>query len=490
MSTNNEKNKCFWPTPNIILSIWIAFSFGLILLLKPEIILGMSPGAAVWLTFITLIIISFIAWRQAVGMGDNPWISPLFLHIAVSLALQTASGLLLVVYWKSVTAITGWNPVGLTNLLIYLPKVSWLILLGTLGAYIGLIFPVRFITIWLPKLDWPINENHFSLRAGILMFFIIAFFYIAARPGILPSSFQYLGWTFGEFGKVIFIAGIMQILLYRKSVRRWKAIVIAWVLSYIPFVLYGSRSAIVWPLVLFAWTYLAVRKRLSRKILIMTVAFLFLFVVVIFPLLTVYKYAIQDPEGFTIKEAMTKATASISGKNKTSIMPLFLEIFRIRTIPGFFIANYIQCYPEYVPYLKGESFYVVMSAMVPRIIIPNKQDVSYYINKLSYDVGMGNEKSAVVSRTYIDAISEFYINFGPIGVFFLSILHGMYLQARFDWLIRRSKFSLGFPIYAAAFFGPAAFWHTLVLDSKNFIFWIILLWFLSHRIVNTAKVEE
>lgn len=477
-------------SPNIFLSLWIALTCGLILILIPEIILGLTPAIAVWFTFITLLFFSWIAWRQAVSIGDNPWISPLFLYIAVSLAFQTASGLLLIIHWEPITAITGWDSLGLINMLKYLPKVSWLILLGALGAYIGLLLPVRFLTVWLPRLDWEVDESRFSLRASILIPLIILSFYLAAKPGILPLGFQFIGWILGEFGKVLFIASILQILNYGKSAKRWKIVAILWPLSYIPSVLYGVRSAIVWPVIFFVWTYLAVRKRISRKIFVITLVFLFLFIAVLFPAFSVYKYARSDPQGVSISEALGKAGVTISGQDGVNIVNRFFEIIRIQTLSGFFTANYVQYYPQTTPYLKGESFSIVLSAMVPRIINSDKPNVSDYINKLSYDAGMGNEKSPVVSRTFLNAISEFYINFGPLGVFLLSILQGIYLQARFDWLIRRSRFSLGFPVYAAGFFGSAAFSHTLVLDSKNFIVWIILLWFLSHYSKNTSKVKE
>ena len=476
--------------PNIGVSLWIASFCGLILMVKPEVILALPSDVAVWLTFVTLVVLSVIAWHQALGMGDNPWISPLFLHIAVILTFQTASGLLLAIHWELVTPITNWDPRGLTNLLEYLPKVSWLILIGAMGAYIGLLFPVRFLTVWLPRLNWGVGESRFCLRAGLFMPLIIISFYLCWKPGILPPSLQQVGWSLGEFGKVVFIAGIMQILSRGKSAKWWKVIVIVWVILYIPFVLFGVRSTILWPLVFFVWTYLAVKKHLSRKLLVGTVAFLFLFVVVLFPLLTVYKYARSEPKKLSIGEAFRKTTESISVKDRnSSVTALFLEIVRIQTLPGFFIANYIQYYPEVIPYLKGESFVMVMSAMIPRLIIPDKPDVWFYINKLSYDVNMGHSRSLETSSTYIDAISEFYINFGSLGVFILSILQGAYLQARFDWLIRRSKFSLGFPVYAAGFFGSSAFWHVLVLDSKNFIVWITILWLLSYRNTSASKVQ-
>ncbi len=476
--------------PNSTVSIWIALGFGMILMIKPEIILEMTPDVSVWLTFFMLLVLSFTAWHQARNMGDNPWISPLFLHIAVILTFQTASGLLLVVHWELVTAIADWDPAGLYNLLEFLPKVSLLILLGVLGAYIGLLFPIRFLTVWLPKLRWTVDESQFSLRTSIFIPLIIIFFYLTAKPGILPASLQQVGYSLGQFGIVVFIAGVMQILSHRKSAKRWKTIVLVWVISFIPLVLFGSRSAILWPLVFFVWTYLAVKKHLSRKLLVAVVAFFFLFVVVLYPLLSVYKYARLDSQGIAVGEAARMAIKGTPLKERTSVIPLFLEIIRVQTLPGFFIANYIQYYPDSIPYLKGESFFMVMSAVLPRFIMPDKPDLGFYINKLSYDVGMGNPNAPVRSATFIDAISEFYINFGPLGVFFLSILQGVYFQARFDWLIRRSKFSLGFPIYAAGFIGSGAFWNFFVLDTKNFIVWITLLWFLSHGKIRASKAEE
>ena len=58
-------------------------------------------------------------------------------------------------------------------------------------------------------------------------------------------------------------------------------------------------------------------------------------------------------------------------------------------------------------------------------------------------VGMDVHSSAMM-----DAVSEYYINFGMLGVLLLSITHGWYLGIQSAWLTRRCHYLLGASMFA------------------------------------------
>ena len=83
-----------------------------------------------------------------------------------------------------------------------------------------------------------------------------------------------------------------------------------------------------------------------------------------------------------------------------------------------------------------------------------------------------------------DAMSEYHVNFGAAGVFFLSALHGLYINLLYRWLMSRLDYVIGASIYFALILMNADFFgigivfvsHTRVLPV-----WLILFYFLSRR---------
>ncbi len=132
---------------------------------------------------------------------------------------------------------------------------------------------------------------------------------------------------------------------------------------------------------------------------------------------------------------------------------------------------------------------MTLSALIPRALYPEKPDVTKYVQHLAYQAGLYTDSTYYAERRgaiAIDAVSEFYINFGPLGVFLLAILHGMYLRMRYDWLIGRSNFDFGFPIYAVGFLSFTTFWNMFVLDIKNWVVWGLLLRLCSRRVTRVS----
>src|SRR5262249_40266236 len=89
------------------------------------------------------------------------------------------------------------------------------------------------------------------------------------------------------------------------------------------------------------------------------------------------------------------------------------------------------------------------------------------------DPATGEWTSAV-----FDGISEYYVNFGPLGVFLLSILNGYYFVVLYDWLVVRSKpfFCTALFTYLLWFTWPdnSGFFRRMLSDTRMLAVWLIL----------------
>jgi hypothetical protein len=109
-------------------------------------------------------------------------------------------------------------------------------------------------------------------------------------------------------------------------------------------------------------------------------------------------------------------------------------------------AVFIQDVPDLAPYEYGRTFLIQATHLVPRIMWPNKPNMSEQLNFYSRRARLIDEEDEETTATF-DAISEYYVNFGAIGVFFLSVLHGWYMRALHHWLVVRSM-----PLFGGAMF--------------------------------------
>lgn len=473
-------------TASTLAVLWAVLLCSLLLLFTPESFLDLSPDAAVRLTLVVLIILSVTGWQRVRKMGENPWISPVSLYIPIVLGLQTTLAFLVYKYSAYLYTTLGLGDYTIyERTKIYFPKACTLILLGAFGVFIGLNISLRFLTKYIPPLNWSIDEKNFPSRAVLVALLSAGSFYLTIRPGIVPLSMQQLLYSAGQIGVVLYIASLIQILANTKYKKLWIYVLIIYIASNVPFILFGSRSAIVFPIIFWVWAYLAVNGKINKKILIGLVSFFFLFASV-YPFITLYKSGILKNQG-TMTEIFQTAVSSVSA-DKESILVTIILIMESQVLSGSNVIHYVQQFPDSFPYLKGESFYVVLSELVPRFLYPEKRSAGEYIMRIVYDTGFGHEEYETKSSMFIDAVSEFYINFGLLGVFTLAILQGMYLQTKYDWLVRRSNFKIGFPIYAAAFISPGAFTHLFVLDTKMLAVWIPALWFVSRCTGGLKKV--
>jgi hypothetical protein len=95
---------------------------------------------------------------------------------------------------------------------------------------------------------------------------------------------------------------------------------------------------------------------------------------------------------------------------------------------------YARYYPNVYPFEQGTSFKVEAAALVPRILWPGKPYGSFELNRYPARIGIVEYEGNTTAL--FDAMSEYYLNFGLIGMFVLSIVHGYYWQALYKWLVQ------------------------------------------------------
>src|SRR5712691_564238 len=156
--------------PRIVVPLVIAA----LLLLLPMLVTDLSEWTAAWLTVICMVTLTVLGFRQSQEAGENPWMSPAFINFLYVFSLQYGVGLLFIQYADLFVDYMDWDPLGLIDLRAGVPRSSWLIIVGALGTYAGLMISVSKITCRLPGLRWLEDARRFPFRALLLFPLIFA----------------------------------------------------------------------------------------------------------------------------------------------------------------------------------------------------------------------------------------------------------------------------------------------------------------------------
>src|SRR5206468_7026799 len=115
-----------------------------------------------------------------------------------------------------------------------------------------------------------------------------------------------------------------------------------------------------------------------------------------------------------------------------------------------FVSTYSQFYPSVYPYELGRSMIDQTLSLIPRVVWPDRPNLSAQLNIYTRKVGILPEAEFDPGSTTgtFDAISDYYINFGLPGVLLRTIAHGMYVRRLYEWLALRSTFVISAARYA------------------------------------------
>jgi len=467
-----------------VFRIGLPVALAVILLWLSDVITDLPPALAAWATLIGILWLTALGFTRSRAAGENPWLSPSFIHMLYVVALQYGLGILFLLYGEFLADYMNWDTRGIFELQESIPRASWLIMIGALGTYAGMYVPVGAIARRLPALAWPENQRTFPLRALLIAPLTIAAYLYSFTGGAL-GEIQQTAYIIGTFGLVLMMCGFMRLLRGGAHLAAWRLVTGAVIVMFVGTLLFGgSRGVLMYVVMYYVWALIAVKGKASRGLIVVALLGIMVFSVVVFPLLSVYKF--HRKGGLVpIGEAVQR---TIEDYDSAAGEPRFagsIEMLRATTYPATYVASYERIMPDVYPYLFGESPRVVLSGLVPRLVNPDKANVLDYVRGLAYRAGLFTEQTYFeaeqLGAIMIDYISEFYINFGPWGVLLFSLVQGIYLRIRYEWLIIRSRLDLGFPVYAVSFLTASAFWQMFVLDIKNWAIWIALLWLCSRR---------
>ena len=440
----------------------------------------------IWGTAALLLAIPAAAYLRARRRGGNPWIDPAFL-ITAFFGYKYGFGSIATNYWS---ALSWADSPGIGTMFerwgIWenLPAACHLFVLAGLVLYIGVsLKPLRVFDV-LPPLRWNVDTRRFRLNLYLYTPLAMALFITGRR--VLPVVIRDTALLFGWITWVIVVIAAAEWLRRDMGDRRaWLGIIVIIAVGHAALGFeVGMRGAFVYPLVLVVAGYALARRRLPWVSLSVTAVAL-LFVVV--PWLTFYK--IQSPLT-PIADRMRAASEELSETSIRGALDRGVEAMVGRSVGVVgMTAVFIQDVPDLSPYAYGRTFVVQAIHMVPRVVWPDKPNMSEQLNMYSRRAGLVDDDDDVTTATF-DAVSEYYVNFGILGVFLLSVLHGYYIRVLHHWLVERSLFIIGAPMFLVFilinfdFFGLG---QTVLAHTRQIPVWTAALWVLSRRVTPVAS---
>ena len=469
------------PPPVFGASVALAAAFGAALLLVPfRALEALDRDLVVWSTGLLLMALPVIAYVTAVRHGRNPWLDAVFI-LSAFFGFKYGFGVIATNYWSELS----WAETpGIESMFqrwgIWenLPAACQLFALAGLGLYVGVSLPPLRALDALPALRWRIDKRRF--RANLYVYTPLAMALFVAGRAYLPVVIRDTALLFGWISWVLLVIAAAEFLGREETDRiAWLGIVLMIAAGHVVLGFeIGMRGAFVYPILLVLAAYAMVRGRLPWLRVAFAVGVLLLAVI---PWLTFYK--IQPPET-PILERMQGATEQMSGTTLRGALERGVEALVGRSVGVVgMTAVFIQDVPEVSPFEYGRTFVIQAMHVVPRIVWPDKPNMSEQLNAYSRRAGLVNEEDDVTTATF-DAVSEYYINFGVFGVFVLALLHGQYLRILHRWLVERSLPMLGPPLFLVFilinfdFFGVV---QTILSHTRQIPVWVAVLWVLSRE---------
>ena len=453
----------------------------LVLLLSPSSAGHGDAEAMVWLTTATLGAFTFHAVRTARRSGQNVWLAPAPL-ITMYFFLRYGIGALTYYYceyfpWRAYPHLRWsshrdgvWENLALT---------CQLVLLFACGMYIGLRSRTdRLIRSW-PDLRWNIAPG--KLKTSVVL-------YAPFAVGILT----YVRSKQDEEGSLLFFLTVFGLLLYpiivlasywfftaqTHAVRlRWGLFLLLVYVLVLPGAMRsGQMNPLLMPAVMIAvGRILAVGSPPWRLLLVLAPVLL----CIVLPLTAYYKQS-RLP-GRSLEERVDLAYQQFKIADTTTRLELTAERTLLRFSGVKFPAVFSQYYPNVYPFQWGRTFGLELASLVPRVLWPDKPSASRELNL--YSVGVRILKEGDGSAV-LDAISEYYINFGAFGMFVFAILHGFYWKVMHDWLACRLHYVLGISMFVSLFLMNEDFFgigQSFMTQVKILPIWILLLYLFGKR---------
>jgi hypothetical protein len=457
-------------------------SAGILLILPRGALAQLGAEQVVWLTALLTFGLTFYLMRQYRRIALNPWGSAVTLTLAYY-AFRYGWGALVVYYWEFLP----WEAIPALRLRFYhqggrmaVEDICDLVMLGALGLFVGALLPTRRIAAWLPQLKWPVDDR--KLRRNIILYMPVGLFLLLYLAAVVHPAAQFVVELSGRF---VYLSNIFcgyWLFSARSSGERtkWLLILIATTgLSMTLGLIHGMVGECLAPLVFCIFGYMLARARLPWKLLVVVIPLMFFLVL---PFLTIYKEIALEHKQSGIPERLDYAWEKFDSLDYRRGLELAIDRVVARMAESGYPTIFARYYPAVYPHENGRTLWLEVATLMPRFVWPDKPGVSTELNRYSSGVGIvreGDSTSAV-----FDAVSEYYVNFGAPGVFFLSVIHGLYISVLTAWLMRNVKQPMASGLSMALFFtNPEFFGVGVALNAQIKIIpvWLLYLYAFSRR---------
>lgn len=436
------------------------------------------PAQTVWLTFLITAGLGILAAFRSNEKDGYFWTSPASITLLYYL-FRFGWSTLVIFYWNDIPwsefpgARRFFSDLGADQ---NLPFACKIVLLGAIGLYCGVWIPSGPVLGLLPKIRWNVDESRF--RENTVLYTPLALVLFVVIGSLLPVTFIF---TVLLFGWIIWV--IILIAAYwmfstpsRRERLRWMVFLAVVYVASIPLGLTtGMSGQFLYPAVLILSGYVLANGRIPWKVVL---AGLPIVLVGILPLLSLYKEA----PGLDIDSRVRTTLAQYAELDTNEKMEIALQRTMVRTAGAALPSVFSKYYPDVYPFEMGRTFLLEAEGLVPRFVWPDKPNLSRELNQYSVRVRIlpNPDETSVV----FDAMSEYYVNFGLIGVFCLSILHGYVLRVLYDWLRTILPLFMAVAVFVVLFLtNPDFFGIFQMLFSylKIVPVWLGVLYFLSRK---------
>jgi hypothetical protein len=431
----------------------------------------------VWSTFAGLLAITIGAYTAAKAAGHSPWIAPTSL-LAIYYFFRYGWGTLVVNYcedypWLRYPQFRWYfHRFGVWQ---YLPAGCQLMLVFGMGMLLGSLLALSKNRSALPRFSWPFSEEKLKRRALLFAPFAALINLVSL---FLPVSIKFMVALVGWFIYPLIMIGAYYLFHATDAKERaqWSTFLLASVALTVPVGLVtGQVNGLMMPVVCVFLGYTIAKGAPPWKLIAIALP---LVALVVLPFSSVYKGA-----GVWTEDIGQRLENSLKRYSELGYRGRF-ELTLERTVVRFAGANqpavYSRYYPNVFSFDYGKSFEIEASTIVPRVLWPDKPMAAPELNKYPAKVGMvayeGN------TTAIFDAISEYYVNFGVLGMFALSIVHGYFWQALYNWLRLRVHALVGMVLILTLVVQNEDFYGVgLLLTSmiKTVPVWVILFYLLS-----------
>lgn len=439
--------------------------------------LDLPRPLVVWSTFFGLLGIMFGAYTMAKSAGHSPWIAPVSL-LAIYYFVRYGWGAVVVNYCE----IYPWQKnqhfrwtFHRFGVWAYLPTGCQLILVFAIGMLLGGLLALSKNTSVLPRFSWQFSEEKLKKRA--MIYAPIAAFLNIVQFG-LPTAIRFPVQLLGGFIYPLIMLASYYLFNARDAKERaqWSTFLLASSAMAVPSgLITGQVNGLMMPAVCIFLGYTIARGAPPWKLIAIAMPVVLF---ILLPFSSLYKTS-----GFWTKEIDQRMEMAVKRFSEIGYRGRF-ELTLERTALRFAGANqpavYSRFYPSVYNFDYGKSFKVEASTIVPRVLWPDKPLPAPELNKYPAKVGMVQYEGNTTA--IFDAISEYYVNFGIFGMFLLSIVHGYFWQALYNWLRLRVHTLVGIVLTLLLIVQNEDFYGVgLLLTSmiKSVPVWLIMFYFLS-----------